>query len=74
MLFNIAYLTLICNTLSSFENNRYRLPIDGFYLVLLGMALDRIWSGRRGGGAHLAPPSPDLFVGSGGEGEVSRTA
>ena len=44
MLFNIVYVTLVSNTLASFENNRYRLPLDGFYLVLLGVAMERIWA------------------------------
>jgi hypothetical protein len=39
LLFNIAYLTAIANLLSSFENNRYRFPLDAFYVVLLGVAL-----------------------------------
>lgn len=39
VLYNIASLTVLSNFLSSFENNRYRLPLDGFYLVLAGMAL-----------------------------------
>ena len=37
LLLNIAYVTLIANLLSSFENNRYRFPLDSFYLVLLGV-------------------------------------
>ncbi len=41
LLFNIAYVTAIANLLSSFENNRYRFPIDAFYVVLLGLALER---------------------------------
>jgi uncharacterized membrane protein len=39
MLLNIAMLTTVVNLLSSFENNRYRLPIDGFFVVLAAMAL-----------------------------------
>ncbi len=42
LLFNIGYVTAIANLLSSFENNRYRFPIDGFYLVLLGVALEQL--------------------------------
>lgn len=42
MLFNIAYITAISNLLSSFENNRYRFPLDAFYLVLLGIALTKV--------------------------------
>ncbi len=41
LLLNIAYLTAIANFLSSFENNRYRFPLDAFYLVLLGVAISR---------------------------------
>jgi hypothetical protein len=39
LLLNIAYVTAIANFLSSFENNRYRFPLDAFYVVLLGIAL-----------------------------------
>ena len=42
LLFNISYLTGVANFLSSFENNRYRFQIDGFYLVLLGIALEQL--------------------------------
>jgi len=42
LLFNIAYLTAVANLLSSFENNRYRFPFDGFYVVLLGVALQQL--------------------------------
>jgi hypothetical protein len=42
LLFNIAYLTAVANLLSTFENNRYRFPIDAFYVVLLGLALECI--------------------------------
>ncbi len=38
---NIFYVTAISNFLSSAENNRYRFPIDAFYLVLLGVALSK---------------------------------
>ena len=41
LLLNITYVTAIANFLSSFENNRYRFPLDGFYLILLGVALSR---------------------------------
>lgn len=41
LLLNIGYLTLIANFLSSFENNRYRFPVDAFYVVLLGVAIAR---------------------------------
>ena len=51
MLLNIFYLTAVTNLLSSFENNRYRFQIDGFFLILLGIALEQI---RR----KYAPVSP----------------
>jgi hypothetical protein len=38
LLFTIAWVTALSNLVSSFENNRYRFPVDGYYLVLLGMA------------------------------------
>jgi hypothetical protein len=48
MLLNIAMLTVVVNLLSSFENNRYRLPVDGFFVILGAMALTalgRKWKG-----------------------------
>ena len=42
VLFNILYLTLVSNLLSSFETNRYRFPIDGFFLILFGMAVETV--------------------------------
>jgi ubiquinone/menaquinone biosynthesis C-methylase UbiE len=44
ILFTITYVTAVANFLSSFENNRYRFQVDGFYLILFGMALEQ---GRR---------------------------
>lgn len=41
ILLNITYVTAIANFLSSFENNRYRFPLDAFYAVLLGVALTK---------------------------------
>jgi len=54
MLFNILYLTAVANFLSCFENNRYRFPIDGFYLVLAALALEHILRrvGRRTAAGH----------------------
>ena len=46
MLYNIAFLTAISNFLSCFENNRYRLPLDGFFTVLVAMAVTSLLSGR----------------------------
>jgi hypothetical protein len=42
LLFNITYLTAVANFLSSFENNRYRFQIDAFFVILLGIALEKI--------------------------------
>ena len=41
LLFNITYLTAVANFLSSFENNRYRFQIDGFFLILLAVAAEQ---------------------------------
>lgn len=45
LLFHIVMITVLVNFLSSFENNRYRLPIDGFFVVLAAMAAERVWAG-----------------------------
>jgi hypothetical protein len=42
LLFNITYVTAVVNFLSSFENNRYRFPLDSFFVILLGVAVERI--------------------------------
>jgi hypothetical protein len=42
ILFNVAYCTAVANFLSSFENNRYRFPIDGFYLILAVLAIEQV--------------------------------
>ncbi len=42
VLFNVFYLTMVSNLLSSFETNRYRFPIDGFFLILFGMAIETL--------------------------------
>jgi hypothetical protein len=47
VLFHIAFITAIVNFLSSFENNRYRLPLDPFFVALLGMAVEAVLSRRR---------------------------
>ncbi len=44
VLFQILFMTAVVNLLSCFENNRYRLPIDPFFVALLGMAIERIVS------------------------------
>ena len=43
MLFNIVYCSASANFLSSFENNRYRFPVDGFFVVIAALALDQVW-------------------------------
>jgi hypothetical protein len=47
ILFNIFFVTGVANTLSSFENNRYRFPLDGYFVTLLGMAISQ-WLKSRG--------------------------
>lgn len=42
ILAQILFVTMLSNSLSSFENNRYRIPLDGFYAVLFGMALTSV--------------------------------
>jgi hypothetical protein len=42
LLFNIAYCTITANFLSSFENNRYRFPVDGFFVVIAALALEQL--------------------------------
>lgn len=37
LVFTILFVTVVSNLLSPFENNRYRFPLDGYYLVMLGM-------------------------------------
>jgi hypothetical protein len=41
LVFNITYLTALANFLSSFENNRYRFPLDAFFVILFGVCLER---------------------------------
>jgi hypothetical protein len=50
-LFHIAMITAIVNLLSCFENNRYRQPIEGFYVVIFAMAVQAVWTRWKG---HLA--------------------
>ncbi len=45
LLSTITYLTSVANFLSSFEGNRYRFQMDGFFLVLFGMALEQARQG-----------------------------
>jgi hypothetical protein len=46
MLFTIVFVTGVSNTLSTFENNRYRFPLDGFYVTLLGLMLTHAAAAR----------------------------
>ncbi len=55
LLFNILFVTAIANFLSSFENNRYRFPLDAFYLVLLGVALSRLLGSKISGDKGRSP-------------------
>ncbi|MBN2036761.1 MAG: phospholipid carrier-dependent glycosyltransferase [Chitinispirillaceae bacterium] len=43
LLFNIFYLTAVSNFFGCFENNRYRFPLDGFFVVLAALALEQAW-------------------------------
>jgi hypothetical protein len=43
MLFIIAYCSAVANFLSSVENNRYRFPVDGFFVILAALALTQLW-------------------------------
>lgn len=54
VLFHIAMITVLVNLLSSFENNRYRLPIDGFFVTLAALAVDRVLSRRSRSEADVA--------------------
>jgi hypothetical protein len=47
ILFQILFMTAVVNLLSCFENNRYRLPIDPFFVALFGMAIERIVNALR---------------------------
>ncbi|HVY94894.1 MAG TPA: hypothetical protein VHA14_19160 [Bryobacteraceae bacterium] len=55
ILFQIAFMTALVNLLSCFENNRYRLPIDPFFVVLLGMAIERIIIGAQSRSKQTSP-------------------
>ncbi len=47
VMYNIAFLTAISNFLSCFENNRYRLPLDGFFVVLAAMLVTDVLGRKR---------------------------
>ena len=65
ILINIAYVTLTSNFLSSFENNRYRFPIDSFYVLLTAMAANAV---LRRGYLRQAPLPSDHAAGAAFEG------
>jgi hypothetical protein len=62
LLFNIAYVTAIANLLSSFENNRYRFPIDAFYVVLVGLGMERLFRRIRRYGTATACSEEDVTI------------
>lgn len=43
-LFSIVFVTLVSTLLSTYEGNRYRFPLDGFFLALVGAAVTRLFS------------------------------
>jgi hypothetical protein len=43
LIFNVFYLTSVSNFFGCFENNRYRFPLDGFFVVLAALALEQTW-------------------------------
>jgi hypothetical protein len=59
LLLTILVLTFAVNTLSFQENNRYRFPLDPFFLVLLGMAITQAMRGLRRGTSTPAGRSGD---------------
>src|SRR5580658_597726 len=60
LLFQIAFMTAVVNLLSCFENNRYRLPIDPFFVALLGMAAERVLSAFQSRSERTSPNSASL--------------
>ena len=68
MLFTILFATAVSNFLSSFENNRYRFVLDGYYTVIAGlMVTGLLTKGGRRESVLDAPRSlvpPPLFVAS----------
>ncbi|MBN2188263.1 MAG: hypothetical protein JW699_02325 [Chitinispirillaceae bacterium] len=42
LLFNIFYIAMTSNFLSSYETNRYRFPSDGLYVVLAALAVEQL--------------------------------
>ena len=55
LLLNITYVTAIANFLSSFKNNRYRFPLDAFYVVLIGVAVSRSFGQKISGDKGRSP-------------------
>lgn len=47
--FSIFYVTCVSNLFANNANNRYRLPLDPFYVSLLGLMLTAIWNKMRFG-------------------------
>ncbi len=50
MLFTIVYLALVSTLLSSFEENRYRFPLDGYFAALVGGMLVQVRDRHAGSG------------------------
>jgi hypothetical protein len=57
MLFTILFATAISNSLSSFENNRYRFVLDGYYAVIAGLALTAMLPARSDGASASITPA-----------------
>ena len=51
LIFTIVFSTGVSNFLSTFENNRYRFPLDGYYTAIAGLAITRVM--RRGAHGKL---------------------
>jgi len=58
-IFNIAFVTGVSNFLSSFENNRYRFPLDPLFTILAAMAVTCLVRSVNGDGHALLKPGPD---------------
>jgi len=67
MIFTIATVSFISTALSSFECNRYRFPLDGFFVVLAGLAATRLLGARKNSRSVRTDRSAPPFNG----GEVS---
>jgi hypothetical protein len=55
MLLNIFYLTAVSNFFGCFENNRYRFPLDGFFVVLAALAVEQMCRMVKRRRAHKVP-------------------